>query len=60
MKKMSRKNLVKKINDGMAEVEAWGRDERWAQVRFYKADGRSQAETVEILRAWMDEERERR
>ena len=52
MKKMSRKNLVKKIEDGMAEVEAWGRDERWAQVRFYKADGRSKVEMVEMSGTW--------
>ena len=52
MKKMSRKNLVQKIKDGMAEVEAWGRDERWAQVRFYKVDGRSKVETVEMSGTW--------
>ena len=52
MKKITRKNLVRKIEDGMAEVDAWGRDEKWASVRFYTKDGRSKVETVEMSGTW--------
>lgn len=46
--KMSYKALMKKIDDGMAEVDAWQRDGKHALVRFYTKDGRSKREMVEI------------
>lgn len=47
-KKMSYKALMKKIDDGYAEVDAWERDGNHALVRFYTKDGRSKRETVEV------------
>ena len=48
MKRMTYKTLMKKIDDGYAEVEAWAGD--YAMVRFYKANGESRRETVEVTK----------
>jgi len=51
MKRMTYKTLMRKINDGYAEVWAWGRDNRTAEVIFYTANGKSRRERVEVLNA---------
>lgn len=48
MKRMTYATLMKKCNEGYAEVEAWSGD--YAMVRFYKANGTSVRMTVEVTK----------
>ena len=49
MKKMTYKNLMKKCEEGMAEVTAWsGNSGNFALVSFYKSNGTCRRETVEV------------
>jgi len=47
MKRMTYKTLMKKINDGYAEVYAWSGD--YADVLFFKSSGTTKREVVEVI-----------
>lgn len=47
MKRMTFKNLMKKIQDGYAEVYAWSGD--YAHVLFFKKDGTTKHEIVQVI-----------
>jgi len=48
MKKITFKKLMEKIDDGMAEVNAWERNGSAADVTFYKDNGRGRRVVVEV------------
>ena len=45
-KRMTYKNLMKKLDDGRAEVVAWAGD--YADVRFFDTKGNERREHVEV------------
>lgn len=56
-KRMTYKTLVKKIEDGYAEVNAWGHitrtdqgGESYADVTFFNTNGTSRRESVELVK----------
>lgn len=52
MRKMTYPKLMKMIDDGYAEVNAWtiSNDPAIADVTFYRTDGTSRREHVEVTR----------
>lgn len=46
MKRMTYKTLMKKIEDGYAEVYAWSGD--YAHVLIFKSNGETRQEVVEV------------
>ena len=54
MKRMTYNTLMKKIEDGYAEINAWEGSETngtsHADVRFYNAKGESKREIVEVTK----------
>lgn len=47
MKRMNYKTLMKKIQDGYAEVYAWSGD--YAHVLFFKSNGTTKQEVVQVI-----------
>ena len=47
MKRTTYKILMKKVNDGYAEINAWSTDGKYADVTFYTENGRRR-QTVEV------------
>lgn len=47
MKRMTYKTLMKKIEDGYAEVYAWSGD--YARVLFFKKGGTTKHEIVQVI-----------
>jgi len=52
MRKIARKTLVKKVQDGCAEIEAYSASGNYADVRLYNAKGIAKRETVELTGKW--------
>jgi hypothetical protein len=48
MKKMTHKTLTKKIQEGYAEVLSWSQSETYADVMFFKSNGKRHREWVEV------------
>ena len=48
MKRMNYKTLMKKVDDGYAEINAWSKDGQYADVTFYNENGRKRR-TVEVI-----------
>lgn len=57
MKKMRYKTLMKKIADGYAEIDAWQITGRVAMVTFFKSNGTSKREMVEVTNVPKDIEK---
>lgn len=57
-RKMTYKTLMSKIDDGYAEINAWmtTRDPAYADVTFYKSNGTSKRETIEVTGVPADQE----
>lgn len=49
MKKVAWKTMQRKMRDGEMEVNAWGRDNRWADVTTTNARGDRKRQVVEVL-----------
>lgn len=62
---MTWKTLMKKIDDGYAEVNAWGLSTTWdrtggtsyADVTFFKSDGTSKRECITLTRIPVEQQR---
>lgn len=47
MKRMTYKTLMKKIQEGYAEIYAWSGD--YAHVLFFKSNGTTRQEVIEVI-----------
>lgn len=52
MKKMTRKALAKKIEDGSAEINAWSMSDEVVDVTFYKSLNFHKRENIELTGKW--------
>ncbi len=48
MKRMTWKTFERKLRDGELEVNAWGRDDNWVDVRLYGRSGSISREVFEL------------
>lgn len=55
-RKMTYSKLMEKVEDGYAEIVAWGLNCNYADVIFYTQNGRSKRETIEVTKIPADVE----
>ena len=48
MKRMTWRTFERKLRDGELEVNAWGRDDNWVDVRLYGRNGSISREVFEL------------